>query len=294
MEEKVELVIITGMSGAGKTVAIQSFEDMGYFCIDNMPPKLIPKFWELIRESGKINKIALVVDLRSRSFFEEVQSMLIDIEHIDFIHTRILFLDASDSELVSRYKETRRSHPMALEGLVTEGIQKERNILAELKARASIIIDTTTLTPRKLREKINEEFSNLLDGEFRVQLLSFGFKYGLPIDADIVMDVRFLPNPYYLPELRSLTGIDKEVSEYVMSFEESKSFFEKFSSLLLELLPQYIKEGKKSLTVGLGCTGGQHRSVALTEEVAKFLASDYQVKVTHRDKDRRKETVNRS
>lgn len=294
MEEKVELVIITGMSGAGKTVAIQSFEDMGYFCIDNMPPKLIPKFWELIRESGKINKIALVVDLRSRSFFEEVQSMLIDIEHIDFIHTRILFLDASDSELVSRYKETRRSHPMALEGLVTEGIQKERNILAELKARASIIIDTTTLTPRKLREKINEEFSNLLDGEFRVQLLSFGFKYGLPIDADIVMDVRFLPNPYYLPELRPLTGMDKEVSEYVMSFEESKSFFEKFSSLLLELLPQYIKEGKKSLTVGLGCTGGQHRSVALTEEVAKFLASDYQVKVTHRDKDRRKETVNRS
>lgn len=292
--DHLELVIITGMSGAGKTVAIQSFEDMGYFCIDNMPPSLIPKFWELIKESGKVTKIALVVDLRSRSFFEEIQSMLIDIENTNFIDTRMLFLDASDNELVSRYKETRRAHPLAMDGLVTEGIRKERAILNDLKTRASIVIDTTTLTPRQLREKINQEFRASHETGFRIEILSFGFKYGLPIDADIVMDVRFLPNPHYIPELRPLTGKDEPVYEYVMSFPETEEFYQQFSTLLQTIMPGYVKEGKSSLTVAIGCTGGQHRSVALSERIGTVLAEDYRVNITHRDKDKRKETVNRS
>ncbi|HBM6104516.1 TPA: RNase adapter RapZ [Enterococcus faecium] len=294
MTDNLQLVIITGMSGAGKTVAIQSFEDMGYFCIDNMPPRLIPKFWELIKESGKVTKMALGVDLRSRSFFEEIQNMLIEIENTNFIDTSILFLDASDEELVARYKETRRAHPMAMDGLITEGIRKERAILDDLKAQASVIIDTTTLTPRQLREKINESFKSKGDQGFRIEFVSFGFKYGLPIDSDIVMDVRFLPNPHYIPELRPLTGKDQPVYDYVMSFDEKQSFYHKFLDLLETVLPGYIKEGKSSLTVAIGCTGGQHRSVALTERLANALGKNYKVNVTHRDKDKRKETVNRS
>lgn len=294
MQDNLKLVIITGMSGAGKTVAIQSFEDMGFFCIDNMPPSLIPKFWELIKESGKITKIALVVDLRSRSFFEEIQSMLVSIENTNFIDTQVLFLDASDEELVSRYKETRRTHPLAMDGLITEGIRKERTILEDLKPKATIVIDTTKLTPRQLREKINQEFKSSTDHGFRVEMVSFGFKYGLPIDADIVMDVRFLPNPHYIDDLRPLTGMDQPVYEYVMSFPETEEFYEKFLDLLLTIMPGYVKEGKSSLTVAIGCTGGQHRSVALTERVGHALAKEYKVNITHRDKDKRKETVNRS
>ncbi|MCA6765509.1 RNase adapter RapZ [Enterococcus hirae] len=294
MADNLQLVIITGMSGAGKTVAIQSFEDMGYFCIDNMPPNLIPKFWELIKESGKVTKMALVVDLRSRSFFEEIQNMLVEIENTDFIDTSILFLDASDEELVARYKETRRTHPMAMNGLVTEGIRKERAILNDLKMQASVIIDTTTLTPRQLREKINQTFRTKGDQGFRIEFVSFGFKYGLPIDSDIVMDVRFLPNPHYIPELRPLTGKDQPVYDYVMSFDETELFYNKFLDLLQTVLPGYIKEGKSSLTIAIGCTGGQHRSVALTERLSGALKENYKVNVTHRDKDKRKETVNRS
>ncbi len=294
MVDSLELVIITGMSGAGKTVAVQSFEDMGYFCIDNMPPSLIPKFWELIKESGKITKIALVIDMRSRSFFEEIQGMLVDIENTKFIDTKILFLDASDEELVSRYKETRRAHPLAMDGLITEGIKKERALLAEFKSQSTLVIDTTVLTPRQLREKINEEFRAATGTGFRVEMVSFGFKYGLPIDADIVMDVRFLPNPHYVPELRPLTGLDKPVYEYVMSFEETEAFYQQFSQLLVTVMPGYVKEGKSSLTIAIGCTGGQHRSVALTKRIGDLLAKEYQVNITHRDKDKRKETVNRS
>lgn len=292
--DNLELVIITGMSGAGKTVAIQSFEDMGYFCIDNMPPSLVPKFWELIKESGKVTKIALVVDLRSRSFFEEIQSMLVEIENTSFIDTSILFLDASDNELVSRYKETRRVHPLAMDGLITEGIRKERGILVDLKTQANIVIDTTTLTPRQLREQINQAFRSSQDHGFRIEMISFGFKYGLPIDADIVMDVRFLPNPHYIQELRPLTGKDRPVYDYVMSFSETESFYQQFYSLLESIMPGYVKEGKSSLTIAIGCTGGQHRSVALSERIGRALGEHYRVNITHRDKDKRKETVNRS
>lgn len=294
MADNLQLVIITGMSGAGKTVAIQSFEDMGYFCIDNMPPSLIPKFWELIKESGKVTKIALVIDLRSRNFFREIQDMLVELENTNLIDTTIMFLDATDEELVSRYKETRRAHPLAMDGLITEGIRKERAILEEIRGDAQVVIDTTDLSPRQLRERINEEFKSRDTHEFRVELVSFGFKYGLPIDADIVMDVRFLPNPHYIPELRPLTGQDQSVYDYVMSFPETESFYTRFIDLLKNVMPGYEKEGKSSVTIAIGCTGGQHRSVALTERVSKELEQDYHVNITHRDKGKRKETVNRS
>jgi UPF0042 nucleotide-binding protein len=295
MSENLQLVIITGMSGAGKTVAVQSFEDMGYFCIDNLPPSLIPKFWELIKETGKVTKIALVIDLRSRTFFREIQDMLVEIENTNLIDTTIMFLDATDEELVSRYKETRRAHPMAMDGLVTEGIRKERAILEEIKGDAQLVIDTTELSPRQLRERINEEFKTRDTHEFRVEMVSFGFKYGLPIDADIVMDVRFLPNPHYIPELRPLTGKEKPVYDYVMSFPDTEVFYTKFIDLLQTVLPGYKKEGKNSVTIAIGCTGGQHRSVALTERVGAALkAEKYHVNITHRDYQKRKETVNRS
>lgn len=197
MPENLQLVIITGMSGAGKTVAVQSFEDMGYFCIDNLPPSLIPKFWELIKESGKVTKIALVMGYVHGPSLE-IQDMLVELENTNFIDTTILFLDATDEELVSRYKETRRAHPMAMDGLVTEGIRKERAMLEEIKADAQLVIDTTDLSPRQLRERLNKELATRETHEFRVEMVSFGFKYGLPIDADIVMDVRFYLIPIIL------------------------------------------------------------------------------------------------
>ncbi|UUV99169.1 RNase adapter RapZ [Vagococcus luciliae] len=292
--DSLQLVVITGMSGAGKTVAVQSFEDMGYFCIDNLPPTLIPKFWELIKESGKITKIALVIDLRSRAFFEEIQSMLIEIENTKLVDTTVMFLDASDRELVSRYKETRRAHPLAMDGLVTEGIKKERALLEELKGEAQLVIDTTELAPRELREQIMENFKNHDTDTFRVEMVSFGFKYGLPIDADIVMDVRFLPNPHYIDELRPLNGKDKPVYDYVMNSDMTESFYQKYEDLILDILPGYIKEGKMSLTIAIGCTGGQHRSVALTERLGKKISEDYKTNITHRDMMKRKESVNRS
>ncbi len=292
--EQLKLVIITGMSGAGKTVAMQSFEDLGYFCVDNLPPSLIPKFWELIKESGKVTKIALVIDMRSRSFFREIQDMLVEIENTNIIDTTLLFLDANDHELVSRYKETRRTHPLAMDGLVTEGIRKERAILAEIKGDAKLVIDTSDLSPRQLREEIYKEFKTQDTHTFRIEMVSFGFKYGLPIDADIVIDVRFLPNPHYVSELRPHTGLDKDVYDYVMQFPETEDFYEKFMSLLESILPGYKKEGKNNVTIAIGCTGGQHRSVALTKRVGEALAENYHVNITHRDKDKRKETVNRS
>lgn len=293
--DSLQLVVITGMSGAGKTVAIQSFEDMGFFCIDNLPPSLIPKFWELIKESGKIAKIALVIDLRSRGFFEELQNMLIEIENTKMIDTTVMFLDASDKELVSRYKETRRAHPMAMDGLVTEGIDKERALLTEIKAEAQLVIDTTKLTPRELREQIIHHFKEEEDvSTFRVELVSFGFKYGLPIDADIVMDVRFLPNPHYVDKLRPLTGKNQEVYDYVMTSELTEDFYQKYEDLILSILPGYIKEGKMSLTIAIGCTGGQHRSVALTERLGARIMEEYKANITHRDILKRKESVNRS
>ncbi len=293
--DQLELVVITGMSGAGKTVAMQSFEDMGYFCVDNMPPSLLPKFWELVKESGKITKIALVIDLRSRAFFDEIMSAIAGLDNTSFITTKILFLEASDDALVSRYKETRRTHPLAGEGRIYDGIIAERRLLQDIKTRAQKVIDTTNLSPRKLREEIMQAFSTGSEGIFTIQVMSFGFKYGLPIDADVVMDVRFLPNPHYIPELRPLTGLDDPVYDYVMSQPEAKTFYHKLMDLLDFSIPGYKKEGKSSVTIAIGCTGGQHRSVAFAERIGRELLSDsYNVKISHRDKDRRKEGNGRS
>ena len=295
MADQLELVVITGMSGAGKTVAMQSFEDMGYFCVDNMPPSLLPKFWELVKESGKITKIALVIDLRSRAFFDEIMTSISGLDNTSFITTKILFLEASDDALVSRYKETRRTHPLAGDGRVYDGIVAERRLLQDIKVRAQKVIDTTTLSPRKLREEIMHTFSNGDTDIFTIQVVSFGFKYGIPIDADIVMDVRFLPNPHYIDELRLLTGQDSAVYDYVMIQPETKTFYHKFMELLDFVIPGYKKEGKSNVTIAIGCTGGQHRSVALTERTGRELMSDsYHVTISHRDKDKRKEGNGRS
>ena len=293
--DQLELVVITGMSGAGKTVAMQSFEDMGYFCVDNMPPSLLPKFWELVKESGKITKIALVIDLRSRAFFDEIMTAIAGLDNTSFITTKILFLEASDDALVSRYKETRRTHPLAGEGRIYDGIVAERRLLQDIKTRSQKVIDTTNLSPRKLREEIMQAFSTGSEGVFTIQVMSFGFKYGIPIDADVVMDVRFLPNPHYIPELRPLTGLDESVYDYVMSQPEAKTFYHKFMDLLDFSIPGYKKEGKSSVTIAIGCTGGQHRSVAFAERIGRELLSDsYNVTISHRDKDRRKEGDGRS
>lgn len=294
MAETLELVVITGMSGAGKTVAMQSFEDLGYFCIDNLPPTLLPKFWELVKESGKISKIALVMDLRSRAFYDEIIEMLSGFDNTEFMTTKILFLDASDSELVSRYKETRRAHPLAMEGRLMDGIEKERELLNDIKTQAQLVINTTDLSPRQLREEIFHNFETRETASFHVEILSFGFKYGLPIDADIVMDVRFLPNPHYIPELKPQTGLDKAVYDYVMKQPATEGFYTKFESLLESILPGYEAEGKTNLTIAIGCTGGQHRSVALAKRLSEELKVSYPVNVTHRDINKSKESVNRS
>ncbi|KRL38864.1 RNase adapter RapZ [Liquorilactobacillus uvarum] len=294
MKEPLKLVVITGMSGAGKTVAVQSFEDLGYFCIDNMPPTLLPKFWELVRESGKVNKVALVIDLRSRAFYDEIIEMLNNLGNDNFIDTKILFLDASDGELVARYKETRRSHPLAMEGRLMDGIKLERDLLSDIRAKAQLVVDTSKLTPRQLREEIFHNFETSESTAFHVEVLSFGFKYGLPIDADIVMDVRFLPNPYYIPELKKKTGLDKPVYDYVMRSAKTESFYQQFMTLLENVIPGYKEEGKSSVTIAIGCTGGQHRSVALAKRIGDRLASIYPVRVSHRDVKRRKESSNRS
>lgn len=294
-DKKIHLVIVTGMSGAGKTVAIQSFEDLGYFTIDNMPPTLVPKFLQLVETTQDNDKIAMVVDMRSRSFFSEIQQVLDEIENNDGLDFKILFLDAADTELVARYKETRRSHPLAADGRILDGIKLERELLAPLKNMSQNVVDTTDLTPRALRKTISEHFSDSTKLQsFRVEVVSFGFKYGIPLDADLVFDVRFLPNPYYQPELRNQTGLDKAVYDYVMNHTESEEFYQHLVALIKPILPSYKKEGKSVLTIAVGCTGGQHRSVAFAQRLADDLANDWTVHSSHRDKDRRKETVNRS
>ncbi|GAF37623.1 RNase adapter RapZ [Lentilactobacillus farraginis] len=285
-----QFVIITGMSGAGKTVAMQSFEDLGYFCVDNMPPTLLPRFKELIRMERDINKIALVIDLRSQVFYDEIIGMFDDLKKDDDVD--IIFLDASDAKLVSRYKETRRAHPLARNGRVIDGIQKERELLANVKKAADLVVDTTNMSPRRLREEVFHNFESTdTTHTFHVEVMSFGFKYGLPLDADIVMDVRFLPNPYYDPNMRFKTGLDESVAAYVMHSQGARPFYNKLLDILKFTLPGYEKEGKASLTIAIGCTGGQHRSVAIAQQLGNDLQKQYPkypVNITHRDIERHK------
>ncbi|WP_079439785.1 RNase adapter RapZ [Listeria monocytogenes] len=286
--KQLKLVIITGMSGAGKTVAMQSLEDFGYFCVDNLPPSLLPKFWELMKESDKMDKIALVMDLRGREFFDSIEPALDELDNTNFITTKILFLEADDKVLVSRYKETRRHHPLEPNGSVLDGINAERELLSDLKGRSQLVINTSNMAPRELRERINNEFQTEDKDIFNVQLMSFGFKYGIPIDADLVFDVRFLPNPHYIDKMRPLTGLDEDVYEYVMKWPETQTFLDKLVDLLMFTLPFYKREGKTQLVIAIGCTGGQHRSVALTEFVGKAIQQKYETTISHRDMKRRK------
>ncbi|MBB5173451.1 RNase adapter RapZ [Texcoconibacillus texcoconensis] len=288
--KEMEVVIITGMSGAGKTVAVQSFEDLGYFCVDNLPPALIPKFIDLISSSGgKMNKVALVIDLRGREFFDDLFESIDQIGTEINVTPHIVFLDAKDTKLVQRYKETRRSHPLALDGSPLDGIQAEREMLDELKGQAQMIIDTTDLKPLDLRDAIIKRFSSPDKDAFTIQLMSFGYKHGLPIDADLAFDVRFLPNPHYVDHMRPKTGLDEEVSSYVLKWTETNQFIEKLWNLLLFILPQYKREGKSQLVIAIGCTGGKHRSVTLTEYFSRHLREEgYETFAIHRDIERGK------
>lgn len=279
-----EIVIITGMSGAGKTVAIRSFEDLGFYCIDNLPPELLPTFLALVKETGKnIGRMAVVMDLRGREFFEAAAQSIEELKKMEDIKPQILFLESSDETIVSRYKESRRSHPLAPYGTPLEGIRKEREVLADMKSMADKVFDTTNKKPRELQSFIIQEFSNATIPTFSIQVMSFGFKHGIAIDADLVFDVRFLKNPYYEEDLRHKTGLQTEVSSYVLATEDAQQLIIKLTDLLQFMIPRYKAEGKSQLVIAFGCTGGQHRSVTLAEYFGKYLANSEHTVITHRD-----------
>lgn len=281
-----ELKIITGMSGAGKSNMVQVLEDMGYYCVDNLPPNLFLKFVELMLQAKEeLERVALVVDVRGGRFFLDVYDVLQELKNKG-IGYEIIFLEASDEVLVRRFKETRRRHPLAARGKsVLEGIQEERQRLQRLRGAADLIIDTSGLKVADFKALVGEHLGRREDCGLQLSIISFGFKYGLPIDVDLVMDVRFLPNPFYLPELKPLSGLDGPVRDYVLERETSRSFLQKYTELLRELIPQYQREGKRDLALAVGCTGGRHRSVAVAEELGRRLSENSQiaVRVKHRD-----------
>jgi UPF0042 nucleotide-binding protein len=281
----IQFVIITGLSGAGKSEAMRSFEDMGYFCVDNLPPALVPKFAEVCAQSeGKVSKVALVIDIRGGDFFNSVFNALEFLEMNGFLYV-IVYLEASTEVLVRRFKETRRRHPLAAYGEIIEGISSERKMLDGLRGRANEILDTSNLTAQQLRLRIAEIFgdSNANSG-MRVTVLSFGFKYGIPLDADLVFDVRFLPNPHYVDSLEALDGNHPDVKDYVLKWSTTMRFLDKLYNLLEFLVPEYVKEGKLHLVIAIGCTGGKHRSVTVANEINHFLRDKgYSVTTQHRD-----------
>ena len=285
-------VVLTGMSGAGKSTALKMLEDMGYFCVDNIPVQLISKFAELtvgnITGNTEIDKVALGVDIRSGDNLKEMESVFEELQSRGFPY-EIMFLDSSDECLIKRFKETRRSHPLSGGERVEQGIAMERNRLAFLKKRADYILDTSQLLTRELKQELENIFVN--NREFKslfVTILSFGFKYGIPTDSDLVFDVRFIPNPYYVDELKGLNGNDKPVADFCMSYEVARVFIDKLDEMLKFLIPNYIDEGKNQLVIAIGCTGGKHRSVTLANELFKRLKDDeqYGIKVEHRDIDK--------
>ncbi|MDR7402956.1 MAG: RNase adapter RapZ [Armatimonadota bacterium] len=285
------MVIVTGLSGAGKTQAIRALEDLGYFCVDNMPPTLIPRFAELLALSGDgVRQVGLVVDIRGGQFFQDLFEALryLDLNGYQY---EILFLEASDEALIRRFKETRRRHPLSPQGHIMEGIGEERRRLEELRGRADKIIDTSDLSTRQLREQVAELFGAGGREKLVITVLSFGYKYGLPLDADLVVDVRFLPNPHYVESLQGLTGRDVPVADYVLASPVTREFLQRFLDLLGFLIPYYVQEGKSQLVIAIGCTGGQHRSVTLAERVFEALRQykDCRVTVKHRDISRRAE-----
>lgn len=279
-------VVVTGMSGGGKSTALKMLEDAGYYCVDNLPVSLIEKFVELTSTpNSEISKVALGVDARAGQAFEEVAEMVERLRSHGY-KLEILFMEADENVLIKRYKETRRVHPLAMDGRVEDGVRKERKVLENIRKKADYVIDTTHLLTRELKEELdrifvqNKEYNSLM-----VTVMSFGFKHGIPADADLVFDVRFLPNPFYIDELKQKTGNDKEVQDYVMSFPESEEFMAKLIDMIQFLIPNYVKEGKYRLVVAIGCTGGKHRSVTLTNELYARMKDkgDYGLKLYHRD-----------
>ena len=278
-------VIVSGMSGAGKSTALKVLEDFGFFCVDNLPVALLPNFGEIASDrQTEVDKVAVGVDIRNGEQLTRLNSQLEVLCELG-IEYEILFLDAEDETLVKRYKETRRNHPLSRDGRVEDGIAKEREIMKFLQEKADYVIDTSQLLTKELKEEINHIFVEGEEGErFQIAVVSFGFKYGIPADVDLVFDVRFLPNPYYDLELRPLTGNDKAIQDFVMEHQESVEFLEKLDDMMEFLIPNYIKEGKYNLVIGIGCTGGKHRSVTITNKLAEKLKRlPYSVKVEHRD-----------
>ncbi|MDW5299074.1 MAG: RNase adapter RapZ [Sedimentibacter sp.] len=280
-----EFVIITGMSGAGKSQTIKILEDINYYCMDNMPPALLPNFAELCKSSSNdVYKVAVVADIRGGIFFKDLFNSLDELKNKG-IKYRILFLDTSDDELVKRYKEQRRPHPLSTTGTIIDGIREERISLDEVKKKSDYIIDTTNMKIGRLKEELLNIFvQGNISFNLNITVMSFGYKYGIPQDSDLVFDVRFLPNPFYIEELKNFTGNDKNVQDYVMGFETTTIFIEKLTDLIIFLLPHYIKEGKSNLVISIGCTGGKHRSVAISNYIASTLGGkNYRVLLNHRD-----------
>lgn len=279
-------IIVTGLSGAGKSEATNALEDMGYFCVDNLPPKLIKKFAEVCKQSqGSIDKVALVMDIRGGIFFDDLFESLSELSREQFKY-EILFLDTSDEVLVKRFKEKRRSHPLAPGGRVITGIELERQKLREVKDKADVIIDTSKYAIKDLREEMARKFGDkeMPEKQMAITILSFGFKYGIPVDSDLVFDVRFIPNPFYIPELKPFSGNDEPVKNYVMDQIETQTFLEKANDMFEFLIPNYQKEGKRQLIISIGCTGGRHRSVAIANSIYETLHSNnHDVYVEHRD-----------
>lgn len=287
---KTDLIVITGMSGAGRTEAMHIFEDLGYYCIDNLPPSMIKPLVELMdMQAGQARRLAVVCDVRSHEFFSQLSAELEVLSDLE-INYQLLFLDAKDEVLRARYSALRRLHPLMSSERdknysLSEAIKAERSLLDSIKQRAHIVVDSSSLKPRQLRHKLCEHFSGVSPYEtMKINVFSFGFKYGNPSEADLIIDVRFLPNPYYIPELKMLTGFDKEVSDYVLDHEETQKFLYAWHQLLDVVIPGYVQEGKQYLSIGIGCTGGQHRSVAITQETAEYLGKQgYQLSSSHRD-----------
>lgn len=281
-----EVVMITGLSGAGKTKAADWFEDKGYYCIDNMPPALIKNFIDLaMTGKRKIQKAAFVVDIRGGQFFGDLKETIISLEDDINIDFKILFIEASDEALIRRFNEARRTHPLAASLMTREAIQIEREELAELRSHANYVIDTSSLKVAEMNSELDKLFgSKTKKTSFVLNLMSFGYKHGMPAEADWVIDVRFIPNPYYVSSLKKLTGNNKKVAQYVMKQDITKEFVNRFHEIIARLLPCYVKEGKYSLTIAFGCTGGQHRSVALANEFYKiFTAEGWRVTLEHRE-----------
>ena len=279
-------VVVTGMSGGGKSTTLRMLEDAGFYCVDNLPVPLIEKFVELIATpGGEVSKVALGLDVRADQAFADIQKILEKLKENGYVF-EILFMEASDRTLLRRYKETRRMHPLSQGGRIEDGIKKERDILNDIKVKSDYVIDTSNLLTRELKEELdrifvqNEEYNSLM-----ITILSFGFKHGIPADADLVFVVRFLPNPFYIDELKYKTGNDKEVQDYVMGFPEAHTFIDKLADMAEFLIPNYIKEGKYQLVIGIGCTGGKHRSVTLANRLYERMknSGSYGVKIAHRD-----------